>query len=281
MKSALSFNDYQIEKTQVSLMKLSIIIPCYNEDKTLKSLLKEIFNVKFPIEYEIIVVDDGSHNNHKHFILKEINSGKVKFIRLSQNQGKGFAIRVGLKYATGDIFIIQDADLEYIPSDIPKLLNPILKKKTEVVYGTRFLKKPEGMSKSHYMANKLLTLFTRILYNCNITDVETGYKIFTKKVLDKIRLNCREFEFEPEITSKFLLKGYKILEIPIVYQYRNHGISKINWLDGFESFMILIRYRYFHNSQSYQYICKIYKYHVKKVLFKIFDYIKKELNLIR
>ena len=262
-------------------MKLSIIIPCYNEDKTLKSLLKEIFNVKFPIEYEIIVVDDGSHNNHKHLILEEINSGKVKFIRLRQNQGKGFAIRVGLKYATGNIFIIQDADLEYLPDDIPKLLNPILNKKTEVVYGTRFLKKPEGMSKSHYTANRVLTQFTKILYNCNLTDIETGYKVFTKKALDKIRLNCREFEFEPEITSKFLLKGYKILEIPIVYQYRNHGTSKINWLDGFESLMILIRYRYFHKSLSYQYICKIYKYHVKKVLFKLFDYIKKELNLIR
>ena len=271
MKSAVLSAKYLIEKTQISLMFLSIIIPCYNEEKTLKPLLEEIFNVKFPIDFEIIVVDDGSQYNHKHLILKEINSGKVKFIRLKENQGKGFAIRVGLKYATGNIFIIQDADLEYQPYDIPKLLNPILKKKTEVVYGTRFSKKPEGMSKSHYTANRLLTFFTRILYNCNITDVETGYKVFTEKALEKIKLNCREFEFEPEITSKF----------PIVYQYRNHGTSKINWLDGFESLMILIRYRYFHNSLSYQYICKIYKFHAKKVLFKIFDLCKKKLNLIR
>ena len=278
MKSVVLTN-LKTKQVQLDSVKLSIIIPCYNEDITLKPLLREIFKVKFPIDFEIIVVDDGSYNNHKFLILEEINSGKVKFIRLKQNQGKGFAIRVGLKYATGDIFIVRDAYLGYLPRDIPKLLTPILKNRTEVVYGTRFLKKPKGMSKSHYMANRFLTLFTRILYKCNITDVETGYKIFTKKALDKIKLNCREFEFEPEITSKFLSKGFKILDVPIVYQYRNHGTSKINWLDGFESLMILIRYRHLPYSLYYQYICKIYKHHVKKVLFKLIDYFKKKFCL--
>ena len=125
-------------------MKLSIIVPCYNEEKTIKPLLNKLFEVKFPIEREIIVVDDGSRKNHKEIIKEEIISKKVKFIRLPKNEGKGIAIRIGLKYASGDILIIQDADLEYSPSDIPKLLEPILNNETEIVYGSRFESFSEG-----------------------------------------------------------------------------------------------------------------------------------------
>ena len=138
-------------------MKLSIIIPCYNEEYTIKNLLEHLFEVQFPIEREIIVIDDGSERNHREIIKEEINSKKIKFIRLPQNQGKGFAIRVGLKYASGDVFIIQDADFEYSPKDIPRLLPPILNKETDVVYGTRFATRPKKMTKSHYFANVLLT----------------------------------------------------------------------------------------------------------------------------
>jgi len=222
--------------------------------------------VVFPIEKEIIVIDDGSSRNLKEIIEDEIKNKKVKFIRLSKNQGKGIAIRMGLKYASGDIIIIQDADFEYFPTDIPRLLQPILRKETEVVYGTRFNKKPEMMSRSHYLANKLLTKITNLIYHSSLTDMETGYKLFTKKVLGKIKLNTRQFEFEPEITAKVLLNGFTILELPIKYKYREFEVAKINWLDGIESILILIQLRYCPESKIYQYLYYIYKFHVKKII---------------
>lgn len=172
-------------------MKLSIIIPCYNEENTIKLLLDSIFEVEFPIDREIIVVDDGSYRNHKEIIMDEIISKKVKFVRLVKNQGKGVAIRVGLKYATGNIFIIQDADFEYYPSDIPRLLKPILNNEVNVVYGSRFIKKPKKMAKTHYLANKILTKLFNFLYSTELTDMETGYKLFNKKIFEKITLNTR------------------------------------------------------------------------------------------
>ncbi|MFX1320956.1 MAG: glycosyltransferase family 2 protein [Promethearchaeota archaeon] len=262
-------------------MKLSIIIPCYNEEKTIKDLLKNIFEIQFPIDREIIVIDDGSLRNLKEIIKEEIISRKIKFIRLPQNQGKGIAIRVGLKYASGDIFIIQDADFEYFPSDIPKLLNPILKNETNVVYGTRFATRPKFMSKTHYLANKFLTKITNFLYCSNLTDMETGYKLFTKKVLNKITLYTREFEFEPEITAKILLSGFKIYELPIQYRYRHFGLTKINWLDGLEGVLILLQNRYFHNSRLYQFIYEIFKYHMKKIILKLTKWIAKVIHLRR
>ena len=235
-------------------MKLSIIIPCYNEEKTIKDLLKNLFEIDFPIEREIIVIDDGSRRNLKEIVKEEINSKKIQFIRLPQNQGKGIAIRVGLKYASGDIFIIQDADFEYFPSDIPKLLNPILKHKFNVVYGTRFATKPKLMSRTHYLANKFLTKITNFLYHTNLSDMETGYKLFTKKVLNSITLKTREFEFEPEITAKIILSGFRIYELPIQYRYRHFGLAKINWLDGVEGALVLLQNRYFSNSKLYQFL---------------------------
>ena len=262
-------------------MRLSIIIPCYNEEKTIKPLLKDIFKIEFPIDHEIIVIDDGSNRNHREIIKEEIKSKKIKFIRLSKNQGKGVAIRIGLKYSSGDIFIIQDADFEYIPSDIPKLLEPILKNNVNVVYGTRFAKRPKDMSKSHYMANKILTKITNILYHTDLTDMETGYKVFTKKVLNKISLNTREFEFEPEITAKIVLNGFKIIELPIDYKIRNFGGAKINWLDGVEGLFILIQQRFCPNSIFYQFIYEIYKFHIKKIIYRLTKFIAKYIYLRR
>lgn len=262
-------------------MKLSIIIPCYNEEYTLKNLLEHLFKVQFPIEREIIVIDDGSVRNHKEFIKEEINSNKIKFIRLPQNQGKGFAIRVGLKFASGDVFINQDADFEYIPSDIPKLLNPILKNKANVVYGTRFATRPKFMSKSHYLANKVLTKIANFIYHTNLTDMETGYKLFTKKVLNKIKLNARQFEFDPEITSKIILSGFKIHEIPIQYKYRDFSSAKINWLDGIEVLLILFQQRFCPKSNFYQFIYEIFKYHFKKIILKLTKFIAKFVYMRR
>ncbi len=252
-------------------MKLSIIIPCYNEDYTIRPLLKSLCKVDFPIDKEIIVVDDGSKNNLKEIIKKEISAGIVKFIRIPRNQGKGFAIRIGLKLAEGDVFIIQDADFEYFPTDIPKLLNPIINNETEVVYGTRYKSFTKFMAKSHLMGNLFLTKLTNILYKTNITDMETGYKLFTKKVLNSITLEAREFEFEPEITSKIILNGFKIKEIPIKYKYRDFGVAKINVLDGFEGVLILIQNRYFRNSQFFQFLYNIFKYHFKKIAGKLLE----------
>jgi len=260
-------------------MLLSIIIPCYNEEDTIKDLLKELFSIEFPIDNEIIIVDDGSDVNHKILIRDEISSGKVKFIRLPQNQGKGIAIRIGLKYASGNIFIIQDADFEYFPADIPILLEPILNKETEVVYGTRFATSPKGMSKFHYLANMLLTKLTNFIYKSDITDMETGYKLFTRKVLEKISLKAREFEFEPEITAKIIMCGFKIKEIPIRYHYRKFGRAKINWLDGFEGLLVLIQQRFCLDSKIYQFIYEIYKFHIKKIIYRLTKFISKYLHL--
>ena len=262
-------------------MKLSIIIPCYNEEDTIKPLLESLFKVDFPIEREIIVVDDGSDNNQKDIIKEEILSNQIKFIRLPKNQGKGVAIRIGLRYATGDIFIIQDADFEYFPTDIPKLLVPILQKEVQVVYGTRFSKRPEFMATSHYQANKLLSRITNFIYKTELTDMETGYKLFTKEVLDKITLTTREFEFEPEITAKIVLNGYRIKEIPIEYHYRKFGSAKINWLDGLEGLLILVKFRFFPDSKLYQFFYRIYKFHVKKIILKLTNFIAKVIYLRR
>ncbi|MFX1409407.1 MAG: glycosyltransferase family 2 protein [Promethearchaeota archaeon] len=262
-------------------MKLSIIIPCYNEEKTIKDLLKNLFEIHFPIEREIIVIDDGSRRNLKEIISKEITSKKIQFIRLPQNQGKGVAIRIGLKYASGDIFIIQDADFEYFPSDIPKLLNPILKNQFNVVYGTRFATRPKLMSRTHYLANKYLTKITNFLYHTNLTDMETGYKLFTRKVLNSITLKTREFEFEPEITAKIILSGFRICELPITYKYRHFGFAKINWLDGVEGALVLLQNRYFSNSKLYQFLYKIFKFHVKRIILKLTRWIAKFIYLRR
>lgn len=261
--------------------KLSIIVPCYNEEKTIKDLLKVLFETHLPIEKEIIVVDDGSRINLNEIIEEEINSKKIKFIRLPKNQGKGMAIRIGLKYASGDIFVIQDADFEYYPLDIPKLLGPILKYKTDIVYGTRFSTKPELMSRTHYLANKFLTKITNLLYHTNLTDMETGYKLFTQKVLDSITLKAREFEFEPEITAKILLNDFKIYELPTQYRYRCFGVAKINWLDGIEGVLVLIQNRYFSNSKIYQFLYEIFKFHIKRIILKLTKWISKFIYLRR
>jgi len=262
-------------------MKLSIIVPCYNEEETIKDLLQHLFNIHFPIDREIIVVDDGSKRNLGEIIGEEINSNKIKFIRLSKNQGKGMAIRVGLKYATGDIFIIQDADLEYYPLDIPKLIKPILNNEINVVYGSRFFIKPKNTLRFHNIGNKVLTKLTNLLYNVKLTDMETGYKVFSRKVLNGLKLTAREFEFEPEITAQIILNGYKIKELPINYQVREFDHAKINFLDGFEAVFVLLKYRYFYNSKLFNFLFNTYKFHFKKIANKIIVIFKGFIAWIR
>ena len=197
--------------------------------------------------------------------MEEIITKKIIFIRLPKNQGKGIAIRIGLKYASGDLFIIQDADFEYDPSDIPKLIEPIIKGEVDVVYGSRFFTKPEKMKIFHYFGNIILTKLTNLFYNVNLTDMETGYKVFTRNILEDLKLTAREFEFEPEITAQIFLNRHYIKELPIKYHIREFGSAKINLLDGIESALVLLKYRYFYDSKLYQFLFNIYKFHFKKI----------------
>jgi dolichol-phosphate mannosyltransferase len=238
-------------------MKLSIIIPVYNEENTIEEILKKVKSVKLPqdIEKEIIVVDDGSTDRS---ILKiksaenKLNISYLKLIRHNLNKGKGSAILSGIKKATGDIIIIQDADLEYNPEDYVRLLEPILDGKSEVVYGSRLKHYPLRISGSrktplvtHYLGNKLLTLLTNLLYGNGVTDMETCYKVFKKEVLKDININAKRFDFEPEITAKILKKGFKIYEIPIKVKPRGYEEGKkISWKDGFIALWTLLKYRF-------------------------------------
>ncbi|MBS3079628.1 glycosyltransferase family 2 protein [Candidatus Pacearchaeota archaeon] len=228
----------------MKINKLSIIIPVYNEQKTIKEIINRIKNVNLKnIEKEIIVVNDGS-TDYTLSILKNIQG--IKLISHNKNMGKGMAIRTGIKNSTGEVILIQDADLEYNPEEYPNLLAPIISNKSKVVYGSRRLNPNNNYSHLHfYLGGIILTWFTNILYpSTHLTDESTCYKVFTKDILKDIELKCKRFEFCPEITSKLLKKGIKIHEVPISYNPRTikEG-KKINWKDGIYAFWILLKYR--------------------------------------
>lgn len=233
---------------------LSIIIPVYNEEKTVGVLLKKVIDVKLPLGFkkEIILIDDGSRD--KTFsVLSKIRNKKIKIFQHDKNYGKGTAVRTGLRYVKGDYIIIQDADLEYNPNDYTKLLQPILQKKTEVVYGTRLKNYPLrlwGKNKTilplHLIGNKFLTFMTNMLYKSKLSDMETCYKLFTKNVLSVLDLQSNRFEIEPEITAKILKKRFSIYEIPIQVSPRTHKEGKkISWKDGFKAVFALVKYRFY------------------------------------
>ena len=233
-------------------MKLSVVIPVYNEDRTISEILKKVMEVD--IEKEIIIVDDCSTDGTRE-ILKTVNQltdlpvtsqNQIKIVYHDKNKGKGAAIRTGLKEVTGDIVIIQDADLEYNPQDYYILMQPILDRKADVVYGSRFLKLKHITLFWHYIANKILNLLTNLLYGTCLTDMETCYKMFNINVIRGIDIKSDRFDFEPEITAKILRKGYKICEISISYKFRGYSEGKkIGWKDGFAAFWTLIKYRFF------------------------------------
>lgn len=233
------------------MTKLSIIIPVYNEERTIKKLLNKVARVKLPglIKKEIIVVSDGSTDATGRILSAEKN---IKFLRHEKNKGKGAAVKTGLKYATGDLIIIQDADLEYNPSDYSKLLKPILEDKAGVVYGSRLINYPLklwGKNKTvlptHLIANKFLTFLTNILYKSRLTDMETGYKLFKREILQNISLKSSGFEFEPEITAKILKSGIPISEVPVKVTPRTYEEGKkIGLIDGFFAVWTLVKYRF-------------------------------------
>ena len=228
-------------------MKLSIIIPAYNEEKSILDVINKVKKVNLgDITKEIIIVDDFSTDNTKKILAELKDDSKIFFHQ--KNQGKGTAIRTALKHATGDIIIIQDADMEYNPEEYPKLLKPIIENQTKVVYGSRLAairKNLKNMYKLHYFGNMFLTVMTNILYGTKITDMETGYKVFRKEVIENMELKARRFDFEPEITAKILKRGYKIIEIPINFVGRKFDEGKkITWKDGIKAFYYLVKYRF-------------------------------------
>jgi glycosyltransferase involved in cell wall biosynthesis len=225
-------------------LKLSVIIPCYNEKSTIEAILKAVKAVG--LASEIIVVDDGSTDGSRD-ILKNLPSDPlVRVIFHDHNQGKGAAVRTGFGAAQGDIFLIQDADLEYDPREYPALLKPIEEGRAKVVYGSRFLGGPrKTMFFWNMVANRFLTFMTNILYNTILSDMETCYKVFKAEVVRDLPLRAHRFEFEPEITAKVLKRGYRIYEVPISYNGREwEEGKKIRWTDGPIAAWTLLRYRF-------------------------------------
>ncbi len=222
-------------------MKLSVIVPVYNEENNIKEVVKKVEKVN--IDKEIIIVDDGSTDKTSQ-ILNYFKGKDIKVFTLANNSGKGVAIREGLRRVRGDLVLIQDADLEYDTNDYHTLVKPIMTGKAEVVYGSRFRGKIKYMQPSHFIANKLLTFVTNLLYGAEITDEATCYKVFKTELIKKIPLKCKRFEFCPEVTAKILKRGVKITEVPISYKARTikEG-KKLSLWDGWEAVFTLIKYR--------------------------------------
>ncbi len=231
----------------MSKEKISIVVPVFNEEKTIEKVINQIINVKLPIDKEIIIVNDASKDKTEEKIKKICKKNKkIKFISYLKNRGKGYAIRMGFKKASGSIIGIQDADLEYDINDYKKLLNPIIKNECLIVYGSRFKKKGVWKKNSFYYGNKILSFLTSLIYFKKVTDMETCYKVFRKEILKKIKLKANRFDIEPEITSKILRKGYKIKEIQIRYNPRTKKEGKkIKAIDGLSAVYTLIKYRFF------------------------------------
>ncbi len=224
-------------------MKLSVVIPVFNEEKTVAEIIKRVLALR--VADEIVVVNDGSSDSTAS-VLAKIKSSKLRVITHLHNHGKGAAVRSGIEAAKGDLILVQDADLEYDPRDIPALLKPINEGIADVVYGSRFLGGPRRTTMFwHMVANRLLTFATNLLYNNILTDMETGYKLFRREALANIRIRSNSFNFEPEITAKLLKHKVRIFEVPITFIPRDYADGKkIGLKDAFQALWALLRYRF-------------------------------------
>jgi glycosyltransferase involved in cell wall biosynthesis len=228
-------------------MKLSIVMPVFNERTTLPAVLERVASVSF--DKEIVIVDDGSTDGTREYLQKMAQDpGEgIRVFFHDRNRGKGAALRTGFREVQGDLVIIQDADLEYDPKDYPNLLNPILDGRADVVYGSRFLGGPHRVLFFwHYVGNKLLTLISNMLTNLNLSDMETCYKVFRAEVIKNLAFSSDGFDIEAEITVKIAKAGYRVYETPISYSGRDYSEGKkITWRDAFPALWALIKYRFF------------------------------------
>ncbi len=221
-------------------MKLSVIIPAYNEMDTIAEVLEKVRAVD--IEKEIIVADDCSTDGTREFLRSQ---NDIKLAENPRNLGKGASIRKALELVTGDIVLIQDADLEYDPRDYPKLIRPIVDDQADIVYGTRFAGRKPRMRLVNYVANKTFAWLATLLYRTKVTDEATCYKAFRTDVIRSLDLRCKRFEFCPEVTARLLKRGYRYAEVPVWYQARTHAQGKkITWWDGAECIWTLVKYRF-------------------------------------
>ncbi|MBN8820501.1 MULTISPECIES: glycosyltransferase family 2 protein [unclassified Spirosoma] len=225
-------------------MLLSVLIPAYNEFKNIDTLIEKVQAV--PLTKEIIIVDDGSTDGTRDRLNTYRSVPNMTIVFHEHNQGKGAAIRTAIQHMTGDIAIVQDADLEYEPQDYLALVQPIVEGKEQVVYGSRFLKSENRHSyMSFYIGGQVVTMLTNILYNQRLTDEPTCYKVFKADFLRSIPLDCTRFEFCPEVTAKVAKRGIKIKELPISYYPRSIAEGKkISWFDGIEAIWVLLKYRF-------------------------------------
>jgi glycosyltransferase involved in cell wall biosynthesis len=225
-------------------MKLSVIIPVYNEAATILDVVKRVQET--PYDKEIIIIDDCSTDGTRE-VLRKIEGDKVVVLFHKFNQGKGAAIRTALPRLTGDFAVIQDADLEYHPSEYSRLLAPLLEGKADVVYGSRFLGGPHRVLFFwHALGNRIITILSNILTDLNLSDMETGYKVFRSEILKKVKIESNRFGFEPEITAKIAKMGCRIYEVPISYWGRDYTEGKkLSWRDGFAAIYWILKYNLF------------------------------------
>lgn len=226
---------------ELSTVSLSVVVPVFNEEDTLAEAMRTFCDADVPVPFEIICVDDGSTDSSLE-ILNSFADDRITVVASGRNEGKGAALRRGFERASGDYILIQDADLEYSPDDWEALLRPVLRGDTEVVYGSRFLGNRTGMKLHSYLANRFLTLLTKILFGSGITDMETCFKLVRADILRGLPLNADRFDFEPQVTALLLRRGLRIVEVPIDYQGRDKDAGKkIGFRDGMEAIAMLFR----------------------------------------
>jgi glycosyltransferase involved in cell wall biosynthesis len=230
-------------KGQLTDPLLSVVMPCYNERDTIDEIIRRVLAV--PVRIELIVVDDGSKDGTRDILSKLAEELKIKLVLQPANAGKGAALRRGFEEVTGDIVLIQDADLEYSPEEYPELIELICQGRADVVYGSRFLGRHRVFLFTHYVGNRLLTLITNVLYNTMLTDMETCYKVMRTEVLRSMKLQANGFGIEPELTAKIFKRHYRVYEVPITYDGRGYDEGKkITWRDGVVALWVLLKYRF-------------------------------------
>jgi glycosyltransferase involved in cell wall biosynthesis len=222
---------------------LSVVMPVYNERETIQEIIRRVLAV--PLRIELIVVDDGSQDGTRDILVELAKQLPIKLVLQPANAGKGAALRRGFQEVTGDLVVIQDADLEYSPEEFPELIVLICQGRADVVYGSRFLGRHRVFLFTHYAGNRLLTLITNVLYNTMLTDMETCYKVMRTEVLRSMTLHSNGFGIEPELTAKIFKRHYRVYEVPITYDGRGYEEGKkITWRDGIVALWVLLKYRF-------------------------------------